>query len=379
MKSETALSAPPVAVVLGATGQDGYLLTRRLLSEGWVVHAPVRRPHALAPLASSPEAGGRLKVHGVDFNKPAEVIDLVSRVHPDELYNLAGQSSVSLSFSDPMGTWQTNAGLVALLLECIRRETPKSRFYQASSSEMFGWVPGGSVTHDERSALNPQSPYATAKAAAHLLCRMYRQTYGLRIACGILFNHESRYRSGHFLSSKVVGHVRALRSLSSEAFRDHPPLLIGNLKVERDWGYAPDYVEGLCLILRQIDVRAGRLGIAPEPDEGAYYHDYILGTGQLHAVWQLIDRAFALAGFDLEWKMEGTDPKNWGACFKTTGDAAVLVNSDFLRPADPMGIRADPSRARNELGWTPRTGLDIFLEEMLSEGRNSLLFSGSGS
>lgn len=361
-------SASRAAIVTGAAGQDGYLLTERLLDEGWTVHAPVRRPEALRALASSPRAGGRLIVHTIDLLDTSKLLDLVADVRPEELYNLAGESSVSASFSDPQKTWRTNAEAVAALLECVRMESPYTRLYQASSSEMFGCLPGGSVVHDEGSGMNPQSPYATAKAAAHLLCRSYREAYGLRIACGILFNHESHRRSARFLSRKVVDHVRTLRALSLEGHRTLPPLSMGNLKASRDWGFAPDYVDGIRLILRQIQVRSRCLGTVRERDEGAYYCDYVLGTGQLHAVWQLVDRAYALAGFDLEWTLEGADPARWGACSRATGAPAVVVDPDLLRSTDPLAIQADPSRARSELGWAPRTGLDVFLKDMLADG-----------
>lgn len=355
------------AVITGATGQDGYLLTERLLEEGCTVHAPVRRPRELEALATSSVAGGRLVVYEVDLLDTSKLMDLVAGVQPGEFYNLAGESSVSASFSDPRKTWRTNAEAVAALLDCVRTQSPHTRFYQASSSDMFGSLPGGSVIHDEHSGMSPQSPYAAAKAAAHMLCRSYREAYGLRIACGILFNHESHRRSEQFLSRKVVDHVQSLCKLSLEEHRIFPPLSIGNPKVQRDWGFAHDYVEGIRLVLRQIQVRSRRLG-KPERDEGAYYRDYLLGTGQLHAVWQLVDRAFTLAGFDLEWKLEGEDPARWGAHFRKTGVQAVIVDPALLRPADPLAIQADPSRARVELGWEPRTGLDVFLEDMLADG-----------
>jgi GDPmannose 4,6-dehydratase len=141
---------------------------------------------------------------------------------------------------------------------------------------------------------------------------------------------------------------------------------MGNLKVERDWGFAPDYVEGIRSIMRQIRVRSSHLGTRPDPDEGANYHDYVLGTGRLHAVWQLVDRAFSLGGFDLEWQLEGSDPTKWNAHFKITGLPAVVVNPALLRPTDPVAIQTDASRARKELGWVPRTGLDVFLKDMLA-------------
>ena len=365
-------ATPAVAIVTGASGQDGYLLTRRLLAEGWTVHATVRKPDALRALSSSSEGEpGRLHVHAIDLLNPSGLLDLIAALQPTEFYNLAGQSSVSVSFIDPLYTWHTNAGIVAGLLEHLRRHSPHTRFYQASSTDMFGYVPGGENLHNEASPLNPQSPYASAKAAAHLLCRFYRRTYGMRIACGILSNHESHRRSAQFLSRKVIDHVRALRDLTAEELAAAPPLAMGNLKIERDWGFAADYVRGMMLILRQIDVRAARSGRAAEPDAGDYYRDYVLSTGQTHAVWQMVDRAFELAGFDLEWQFEGDDPVKWRACFQANGSPAVVVNPLLLRPADPLLIRVDSSLARRELGWSPRQGVDVFLRDMLNDDSHS--------
>lgn len=218
---------------------------------------------------------------------------------------------------------------------------------------MFGSVPGERVVHDETAALNPQSPYAAAKAAAHMLCRSYRESYGIRIACGILFNHESRRRGERFLSRKVVDHVQDLR----DGIADRP-LTLGNLKAQRDWGFAPDYVEGMLAILRQAETR----GI---PDRAESYRDYVLGTGELHSVWELADRAFALAGFELDWELEGDDPLAWSARFASSGKTAVVVDPTFIRPSDPQAIAADPSRIEADLGWKPHPGLDRFLTDML--------------
>ncbi|HYY57172.1 MAG TPA: GDP-mannose 4,6-dehydratase [Pyrinomonadaceae bacterium] len=359
-------ASPGTAIVTGASGQDGYLLTERLLDEGWTVHATVRRAEALRLLVESrKEAAGRLLVHTIDLADPSPLLSLIAQVQPDEFYNLAGQSSVSRSFAEPGYTWRTNAEVVAALLICILKHSPQTRFYQASSTDMFGYVPGGTVLHDEDSALNPQSPYASAKAAAHLLCRSYRQAYGMRIACGILSNHESHRRSAHFLSRKIIDHVSALRGLRAEELRAVRPLPMGNLKIERDWGFAADYVLGMTMILRQIHVRARRLATAPEPDEGDYYRDYVLSTGQTHAVWQMVDRAFSLAGLDLVWQLDSSVPLEWRAYFRATETLAVVVERALLRPADPLTIMVDPSLARQELGWSPRQGLDIFLSDML--------------
>ena len=341
---------PKTAIVTGATGQDGFYLVRRLLGDGWTVHAAVRDIEAAEAVFGGHE---RLRAVRRDIRDPGPLRALVGDVRPEEIYNLAGESSVGASFADPQATWESNAHVVVHLLDAIRLDSPETRFYQASSGEMFGSVPGESVVHDESSALNPQSPYAAAKAAAHMLCKSYRESYGIRIACGILFNHESRRRGSQFLSRKVVDHVHALRTGPADA-----PLALGNLKAQRDWGFAPDYVDGMVTILRQAVAR----GV---PDDAEAYRDYVLGTGKLHSVWELADRAFALAGFELDWSLEGDDPLGWSARFTGSGEPAVVVDPAFIRPSDPKAIAADPSRIEAELGWEPKPGLDRFLEDML--------------
>jgi GDPmannose 4,6-dehydratase len=378
-----ASGAGDVSLVIGASGQDGYLLTSRLLEEGFEVHAAARRTAELDALAA--RAGGRLNVHTVDLLEPASLFDLVARLRPREVYNLAGESSVSRSFADPLQTWRTNAAFVARLLESLRTTSPHTRLYQASSTDMFGGEAGQTVCHNEDSPLNPRSPYASAKAAAHLLCRSYRGSYGLRVACGILANHESRRRPRPFLTRKIADHVIQLRRTHDTT----QPLAVGNLKIERDWGFAPDYVRGMQLIIRQIDVRAARAStnartnegaqhevvaqadvhaqadVDAQADVGANYRDYVLGTGESRAAWQLIDVAFRLAGFDLEWRLEGDDAAQWHARFHTTGEPAVIVDKELLRPADPLVIRVDSARAARDLGWSPRRGLEVFLADMI--------------
>lgn len=356
---------PTTAMVIGAGGQDGYFLTERLLDEQWTVHAIVRRPEDLGGLRESGKANQRLAVHAVDLSAPRPLFDLIAGERPAEIYNLGGQSSVSGSFEEPLLTWLLNADFVASLLECIRRQSPDSRLYQASSTDMFGMSPEGFEIYNENSALNPQSPYASAKAAAHLVCRSYREVYGLRIASGILSNHESHRRPQSFLSRKVVGHVLNLMSSAAEP-AGLPPLMIGNLRVERDWGFAPDYVEGMCRILRQITVRGLQIGEA-QADIAANYRDYVLATGKTHAVWELVDCAFTIGGFDLDWELEGGDPAAWRGYFRSTGKPAVLVDPDLLRAAEPLAIQVDPSRARQELGWAPREGLEVFLQDMFAK------------
>jgi GDPmannose 4,6-dehydratase len=358
--------ANKTAIITGASGQDGYFLAERLLREGWEVHAVSRRPESLDFPLSSDAQGAGLRTHRIDLLEDDALAKLIAQTQPAEFYNLAGQSSVSKSFSDPIYTWRTNAEAVVYLLDAIRTHSPHTRFYQASSTDMFGVAPHGLPMYGEDSPLHPQSPYASAKAAAHLLCHAYREVFGLRITSGILSNHESHRRSLSFLSRKVVDHVVRLK-----ANGPIEPLAVGNLKVERDWGFAPDYVEGICRILRQIQVRADVAGNDPEADTAPNYRDYVLATGETHAVWELVDRAFALAGFSLDWQLEDDDPARWQATFRENGKPAVVVDRELLRRAEPKVIKADPSRARRELGWTPRQGLDVFLQDMLSARREA--------
>ena len=353
------------AMVIGASGQDGYFLLDLLLRDGWLVHAITRRD-AIPEFASlDADRKARLQIHQIDLLNPGPLFELITRVQPDEFYNLAGQSSVSQSFSNPLYTWQTNAEPVVHLLECIRKSSQHTRFYQASSTDMFGIPASGATVYDEDSALNPQSPYASAKAAAHLLCHSYREVYGLRIASGILSNHESHRRPASFLTRKVVDHVLALERLSRSQLTSATPLTLGNLKVQRDWGFAPDYVEGMCRIIRQIQTRAGLTGAA-ESDEGANYRDYVLATGKTNPVWELVDCAFTIGGFSLTWRLEGDDPAAWGAYFAGTQIPAVTVNPALLRTAEPLVIRVNPSRAQKELGWTSQHGLEVFLSDMFT-------------
>jgi GDPmannose 4,6-dehydratase len=362
-------------MVIGASGQDGYFLTERLLAEHWRVLAIARRPEALAGLRESQNGKKRLEVHAAELSAPQTLFDLIAHERPAEIYNLGGYSSVSGSFKEPLLTWLLNADFVAFLLECLRSQSPDSRLYQASSTDMFGTSPEGVEVYDENSALNPQSPYASAKAAAHLLCHSYREVYGLRIASGILSNHESHRRPESFLSRKVVGHV--LKLMSAEEERTRPqPLRIGNLKVERDWGFAPDYVEGMCKILRQIEVRSVQTGEA-RADVAANYRDYVLATGKTHAVWELVDCAFTIGGFELDWELEGENPTAWCARFRSTGKPAVEVDPNLLRTAEPLVIQVDPSRARKELGWSAREGLEVFLRDMFAKSSRAAVASQS--
>jgi GDPmannose 4,6-dehydratase len=354
---------PATAIVTGAGGQDGYFLTARLLTEQSTVHAVLRPGADAAELRALP-GRGRLVVHELDLEDGAGLRLLIGSVGPDELYNLAGVSSVRRSFEDPAAAWRANAEAVQAILEAVRMKSPHTRLYQASSTDMFGATPGAAVVHDERSPLRPQSPYAAAKAAAHVMCGAYRRAFALRVACGILSNHESRRRPGGFLTRQVVDHVREVRRCVSTGTPPEP-MRIGNLASQRDWGFAPDYVDGIVRIIRQVSVRAEVAKTSPAPDTADLYRDYVLGTGQLHAVWQLVDRAFALGGVPLRWDRSSSDPSSWSARLAESGQPAVVVDPARLRPADPSAVGTDPTDAFRELGWRPRIGLNGFLTDML--------------
>jgi GDPmannose 4,6-dehydratase len=362
------VTKPPdlTAIVTGAAGQDGYYLVSRLLAENAIVHAGVRDGSGLADLESAPHAS-RLTVHHVDVSDSGAYRRLIAEIQPDEFYNLAGLSSVRRSFDDPTETWRSNADAVQGLLEAVRVESPTTRFYQSSSTDMFGSSPAAAAIHDEGSAFMPQSPYAAAKAAAHVLCDAYRRAFDLRVACGILSNHESRRRPASFLTGKVASYLRSLRMSRDDGHAPLDPLRVGNLAVRREWGFAPDYVDGIIRVCRQIAVRAGVSRMPPEADVGSNYRDYVLGSGRPHAVWELIDRAFQLAGYPLVWDRSSADPAEWTARLADTGLPAVVVDRSFIRPTDPSTIGTDPSRARDELGWRPRADLDAFLADMLSD------------
>jgi GDPmannose 4,6-dehydratase len=361
--------AAPTVVVTGAGGQDGFYLVMRLLADGCPVHATIRPGAARRDLEALPSADN-LAIHELDATDTDAARRLIADVRPHELYNLAGLSSVRRSFEDPSTAWRTNAQTVQGLLESLRTQSPETRFYQASSTDMFG-SSGETTIHDERSAFRPQSPYAASKAAAHVLCDAYRRAFDLRIACGILSNHESARRPETFVTAKVAAYVRELRArrergqLPGRHDATLEPLRVGNLRVRREWGFAPDYVDGMVRICRQIQVRADVLGTPPDPDVGASYRDYVLGTGTQTAVWELIDRAFVLAGFELEWNRSSSNPADWTARIVETGQVVVAVDPSLHRPADPASIGTDPSLARRELGWQPTAGLDAFLLEML--------------
>ena len=321
--------APARALITGITGQDGSYLAEFLLEKGYEVHGMVRR--------SSTETFQRLEairddivLHTGDLLDQRSLVDVLRDCEPEEIYNLAAMSFVAASWSQPVLTAEFTATGVTRMLEAMREAVPKARFYQASSSEMFGKV--REVPQNESTPFYPRSPYGVAKCYGHFITVNYRESYDLFAVSGILFNHEGARRGLEFVTRKVTHSAAAIKL----GLRDE--LLLGNLDAERDWGYAKDYVEAMWLMLQQDD---------PE--------DYVIATGKAHSVRELVRVAFDQVGLDPDQYVR-TDPR-------------------FLRPAEVEHLVGDPSKARKQLGWEPRTSFEEMIRLMV-DADLELLASG---
>ena len=316
------------ALITGITGQDGSFLAELLLEKGYDVHGTIRRSSVdfrerIAHLEGHPN----FHLHYADLSDSMSIIQVLNKVRPDEVYNLAAQSHVQVSFDSPEFTADVDATGVLRLLEGIRQTglTKTCRFYQASTSELYGKVE--EVPQNEKTPFHPYSPYAVAKLYGFWIVKEYREAYGMYACSGILFNHESERRGETFVTRKIS--LAAARIAQGKQEK----LYLGNLSSLRDWGYALDYVECMWLILQQ-----------DQPD------DYVIATGEQHSVREFCLLAFRRAGIELKFEGEGPDEK--GIDVKT-GKVLVEVSPDFYRPTDVVNLWGDPSKARKELGWDP--------------------------
>ena len=316
------------ALITGITGQDGSYLAELLIEKGYDVHGTIRRSSVdfrerIAHLEGHPQ----FHLHYADLTDSMSVIQVLNLVRPDEVYNLAAQSHVQVSFDSPEYTANVDATGVLRLLEGIRQcglaET--CRFYQASTSELYGKVE--EVPQNEETPFHPYSPYAVAKLYGYWIVKEYREAYGMFACSGILFNHESERRGETFVTRKIS--LAAARIAQGKQEK----LYLGNLSSRRDWGYAKDYVECMWLILQQ-----------PEPE------DYVIATGEQHSVREFCLYAFRRAGIELEFVGEGADEKGID---KATGKVVIEVSPDFYRPTDVVNLWGDPSKAKRKLGWDP--------------------------
>lgn len=334
-----------VALVTGVTGQDGAYLTRLLLEKGYRVHGVKRRSSSfntgrIEDLYEDPHLEDpRLILHYGDMTDATNLIRLVQQVQPDEIYNLAAQSHVQVSFESPEYTANADGLGVLRLLEAIRilGLEKKTRFYQASTSELYGLVQ--EVPQRETTPFYPRSPYAVAKLYAYWIVVNYREAYGIHASNGILFNHESPLRGETFVTRKITRAVAAI----SHGRQD--TLWLGNLDAQRDWGHARDYCEGMWRILQQ-----------DAPD------DYVLATGETVTVRTFVEWAFADAGLSVEWQGEGVDEK--GFC-KETGKTLVAVDPRYFRPTEVELLLGDPTKAQEKLGWTHKTTARDLCREMV--------------
>jgi GDPmannose 4,6-dehydratase len=303
------------ALITGITGQDGSYLAELLLKRGYTVHGLLRRSSSfntqrLDGIYRDPhEAGVRLRLHHGDLSDSSSLINLVREIEPDEVYHLGAQSHVKVSFETPEYTANTTGLGTVRLLEAVRAAGIKTRFYQASSSEMFGSAP---APQNELTAFHPRSPYGVAKVFGYWTTINYREAYGLFAANGILYNHESPRRGETFVSRKVTRAVARIRAGMQDA------LFLGNLEARRDWGYAPEFVEAMVMMLQHS-----------VPD------DFVIATGESHSVREFVERAFTRVGLDWE--------------------QFVKIDPRYYRPSEVDDLCGDASKARRVLGWSPRT------------------------
>ena len=336
-----------IALITGITGQDGAYLAEFLLDKGYEVHGIKRRSSLfntgrIDHLYWDPhEENVKLHLHYGDLTDSTNLIRIIQEVQPDEIYNLAAQSHVKVSFETPEYTANSDALGTLRLLEAIRilGLEKKTRFYQASTSELYGKV--AEIPQTEKTPFNPRSPYAAAKLYAYWITVNYREAYGMFASNGILFNHESPVRGEPFVTRKIT-HAAARIKLGLQK-----KVFLGNLDAKRDWGHARDYVEAMWRILQH-----------DEPD------DFVIATGETHSVREFVELAFAATGFHIQWQGFGVDEKGIDA---ETGQTLVEVDPRYFRPTEVDLLLGDATKAKEKLGWEPRTSFKQLVREMVQE------------
>ncbi len=337
-----------VALIIGVTGQDGAYLARFLIQKNYIVHGMKRRSSSI----NTERVDGiyeesrylsddtrRFILHYGDVTDTSNVIRLIQEIQPDEVYNLSAQSHVKVSFELPEYTADVDALGTLRILEAIRilGLTHKTKFYQASTSEMFGKVQ--TIPQNELTPFYPRSPYGVAKLYAYWITKNYRESYGIFACNGILFNHESPLRGETFVTRKVTRAVARISLGLQDA------VYLGNLDAERDWGHARDYVEAMWLMLQKEQA-----------------DDFVIGTGKKYAVRTFVERAFKQVGITIGWQGSGLDEVGYDT---KTGKKVVFIDKRYFRPAEVDLLVADASKAERELGWKPKTSFDALVKEMI--------------
>ena len=336
-----------VALITGVTGQDGAYLAELLLDKGYTVHGIKRRSSSfntnrIEHLYEDPHVEDpRFILHFGDMTDSTNLIRVVQETQPDEIYNLAAQSHVQVSFETPEYTANADGTGTLRLLEAIRLlgMADRTRFYQASTSELYGKVQ--EVPQSETTPFYPRSPYAAAKLYAYWIVVNYREAYGMHASNGILFNHESPIRGETFVTRKITRAAAAIHL----GLQDR--LYLGNLDAKRDWGHAREYVRGMWLMLQQ-----------DQPD------DYVLATGETHTVRSFVEKSFSKVGIQIEWRGEGVDEKGFDA---GSGQCVVQIDPRYFRPTEVDLLIGNPAKARKQLGWHHETSLDQLVAEMVRE------------
>ena len=334
------------ALITGISGQDGYFLSKLLLGKGYDVHGLARRnsQKSLGSVSAlSKEERQKIKIHWGDIIDAGFINSLIAKEQYDEIYHLAAQSFVWLSFTNPKATYDINIGGTLNMVNAVKEYSPRSRFYFAATSELFGKPKEFPQT--EETAFYPRSPYGVSKLAGFWTVKNYRESYDLFLSSGILFNHESEMRGEEFVTRKVSLAVASILSGKQEY------LEIGNLDSKRDWGYAADYVEGMWKMLQQ-----------EKPD------DYILATGENHTIREFIERAFAVKGRVIVW--EGSGVAEVGKD-KETGNVLVRVNPEYFRPAEVEELIGDYTKAKKELAWEPTVSFEELVKIMVESDVNA--------
>ncbi|MCC5815244.1 MAG: GDP-mannose 4,6-dehydratase [Leptospira sp.] len=315
------------ALITGITGQDGSYLTELLLKKGYQVHGIVRRTSLFnRDRIEHLHSNENLILHYGDMTDSSNLNRILEKVNPTEIYNLAAQSHVQVSFEVPEYTAEVDAVGTLRILDAIKQTGVNSRFYQASTSELYGLVQ--EVPQTEKTPFYPRSPYAVAKLYAYWAVVNYREGFGLHASNGILFNHESPRRGETFVTRKITLGVAGILSGKLEK------LVMGNIDAKRDWGYAPDYVEMMWMMLQQ-----------DEPD------DYVVATNETHTVKEFIEESFKIAGKTVEWKGEGVDEKGYDT---SNGKVIVEINPKYFRPTEVELLIGNPLKAKEKLGWEPK-------------------------
>jgi GDPmannose 4,6-dehydratase len=336
-----------IAFITGITGQDGSYLAELLLEKGYVIHGLIRRASLInTTRIENIFENKNLKLHYGDMTDGSCLTNCLATIksnYPDmerlEIYNLAAQSHVKVSFEMPEYTADTDGFGTLKLLEAIRSNKLENitRFYQASTSELYGKVV--EVPQTEKTPFYPRSPYGVAKLYAHWITKNYREAYNMFACSGVLFNHESPRRAHNFVTRKItIGLGKIVRGESDK-------LVLGNLDAKRDWGHSKDYVYGMWLILQN-----------DKPE------DYVLSTNEFHSVREFVEKAFALRGFDIVWKGDGIDEIGYD---KNTGRELIFVSEKYFRPAEVEELLGDSTKARTELEWIPKISFDELVKEMV--------------